>query len=94
MSEPVDIPSYPSLNIQHLEILPALSAKLQYFDIPYSAPMMSCEEKVAYLDILIKCVVPHISDIETGFQVTYLQNENYAQAIRRINSGFQWVKSN
>ena len=94
MSEPVDIPSYPSFNIQHLEILPALSAKLQYFEIPTSAPMMSSEEKAAFLDILIKCVVPHVSDTETGFQVTYLQNEDCAQAIRRLNSGFQWVKSN
>ena len=72
MSEPIDILEYPNLNIHHLEILPVFSARLQYHEIPSSAPMMSSDEKVAFLDILIKCVTPYVGDTETELKFQQL----------------------
>ena len=55
---------------------------------------MSFDEIAACLDILLKQVVPSVTDIETGFQITFLQNNPAAQTLRQLNSWFQWVKAN
>ena len=56
--------------------------------------MMSSEEKAAFLDIFIKCVTPYVGDTETGFRIIFLQNDDSAEAIRRLNSGFSLEKAN
>ena len=56
--------------------------------------MMSSDEKAAFLNILINCVTSYVGDTETSFRITFLQNDDSAEAIRRLNSGFSWVKAN
>ena len=86
--------SYPLLSVQQLEVLPVLSAKLQYFEIPTVAPAMSQDEKIQFLDVILKCFVHEVNNLETGFKITYLLDDTTAAAIRAINSGFSWVRPN
>ena len=50
----VESGSYPLLSVEQLEVLPVLSAKLQYFEIPTVAPAMSQDEKIQFLDVILK----------------------------------------
>ena len=52
------------------------------------------EEKSTFLDILLKCFLHEETNIETGFKISYLLDDQAASAIRAISSGFQWVRSN
>ena len=86
--------SYPLLSVQQLEVLPVLSAKLQYFEIPTVAPAMSQDEKIQLLDAVLKCFVHEVTNLETGFKITYLLDDSAASSIRAINSIFSWVRPN
>ena len=86
--------SYPLLSVQQLEVLPVLSTKLQYFEIPTLASAMSQDEKIQLLDVILKCFVHEVSNLETGFKITYLLDDSAASSIRAINSGFSWVRPN
>ena len=55
---------------------------------------MTPDEKATFLDIMLKCVVPYVQDTETGFRITFLSNDDGAEAIRKLNSDFAWVKAN
>ena len=94
MSEYIQVANYPSLNVEHLEILPNLAAKLQYHEVPTVPPIMSQDKKSAFLDVLLKCFLPSVTNIETGFKISYHQDDQAALAIRSISTGFQWVESN
>ena len=94
MSDFLQPGSYPTLSVQQLEVLPALSAKLQYVEIPSVAPSMSQDEKIHFLDIMLKCFVHEVANLETGFKITYLLDDSSASAIRAIKSGFSWVRPN
>ena len=88
MSEYIQPGNYPTLSVQHLEILPNLSAKLQYFEVPTVAPAMSYEEKTTLLDVILKCFLHEETNIETGFKITYLLDDQDASAIRATNLVF------
>ena len=53
---------------------------------------MSQDEKINFLDI--KCFVHEVANLETGFKIIYLLDDILAAAIRAIDSGFSWVRSN
>ena len=93
MSEYIQVSDYTSLSEEHLEILPNLTVKLQYQDVPTVAPILSHEEKAALLDVLLKCFHPSVTNIETGFKISFLEHDQAASAIRSISPGFQWVKN-
>ena len=86
--------SYLLLSIQPLEVLPVLSAKLQYFEIPNVAPAMSQDEKIQLLNTILKCFAHEVNNLETGFKIKYLLDDTSAAAIRAINSGFSCVRPN
>ena len=66
MSEYIQVSDYPSLSEEHLEILPNLTVKLQYQDVPTVAPILSYEEKSALLDVLLKCFHPMLQIFKPG----------------------------
>ena len=45
MFEYIQVLDYPNLREEHLEILPNLSLKIQYQDVPTVAPILSGEDK-------------------------------------------------
>ena len=85
MSEYIQPGNYPILSTQHLEILPNLSARLQYCEVPTVPPIMSHEEKTTFLDVLLKCFLHEETNIETGFKISYLLDDQAASAIRAIS---------
>ena len=93
MSDFIHPGSYPILSVAALEVLPVLSAKLQYVEIPSTAPPMSQDEKIQFLDIILKCFKHEVNNHETRFQITFLTDDSSAASIRAINSGFSWVRS-
>ena len=68
--------------------MPNLAAKLQYHEIPCSPPLMSSDEKAAFIDIMLKCVIPCVGDTETGFRITFLSNDDGAEAIPKLKPIF------
>ena len=74
MSDQIQVLDYPNLREEHLEILPNLSLRIQYQDIPTVAPVLSSEDKAAFLDILVKCFHPSVTNIETRFRISFLEN--------------------
>ena len=51
MSEP--LVSYPNLGPEHLEILPNLSNKIAYQDVPTTIPPLSPDQKASFLDAIL-----------------------------------------
>ena len=88
------VATYPSLRSEHLEILPNLSNRILYQDIPTTLPSLSSDEKATFLSIMIKCFVPDISNEETKFHISFLDNDQAPTAIRAISPQFSWVKRN
>ena len=70
MSDFLHPESYTTLSVQQLEVLATLSAKLKYVEIPSVAPSMSQDEKIHFLDIMLKCFVHEVANLETEFKVT------------------------
>ena len=93
MSEYIQVLDYPNLSKEHLEILPNLNVKLQYQDVPTIAPILSHEEKAQFLDVILKCFHPSVTNIETGFKISFLEDDRASSQIRAISPGFQWVKN-
>ena len=87
-------PSYPNLRTEHLEILPNLSQRICYQDIPTKMPDLSSDEKATFLNIMVKCFVPDITNEETKFHISFLDNDEAPTAIRQICPQFRWVKRN
>ena len=87
-------PSYPNLRTEHLEILPNLSNRICYQDIPTTLPALSSDEKATFLNIMVKCFVPDIANEETKFHISFLDNEDAPTAIKQIGPQFRWVKRN
>ena len=85
-------PSYPSLRTEHLEILPTLSQRICYQDIPTMMPALSSDEKATFLNIMVKCFVPDVTNLETAFHISFLDNDDAATAIKQISPQFIWVK--
>ena len=56
------VPSYPNLRTEHLEILPNLSQRICYQDIPKTMPALSSDEKATFLNIMVKCFRPESWD--------------------------------
>ena len=71
-------PSYPSLRTEHLEILPTLSQRICYQDIPTMMPALSSDEKATFLNIMVKCFVPDVTNLETAFHISFLDNDDAA----------------
>ena len=90
MSEPVA--SYPDLGPEHLEILPNLSNKINYQDVPTTLPPLSPEQKASFLDAILKCFVPNVTMEETKFHISFLENEEAVRAIKGISPQFSWPK--
>ena len=93
MSDQIQVLDYPSLRDEYLEILPNLSLRIQYQDIPTVAPALSSEDKAAFLDILLKCFHPSVTNLETRFQISFLENDEASSAIRAISPQLNWVKN-
>ena len=93
MSEYIQVLDYPNLKEEHLEILPNLSLKIHYQEIPTVAPILSGEDKAAFLDVLLKCFHPSVTNIETRSKISFLENDEASSAIRAISPGFNWVKN-
>ena len=88
------ISSYPSLKSEHLEILPNLSNRILYQDIPTSLPTLSIEEKASFLNTVAKCFIKDNTIKETKFRINYLDNDVAPEAIKAISPQFSWVKRN
>ena len=92
MSEP--LASYPNLGPEHLEILPNLSNKIAYQDVPTTIPPLSPEQKASFLDAILKCFVPNLTLEETKFHISFLENEDAVRTIKGISPQFSWAKRN
>ena len=57
-------------------------------------PALSSDEKATFLNIMVKCFVPDITNEETKFHISFLDNDDAATAIRQISPQFSWVKRN
>ena len=93
MSQYIQVLDYHNLSEEHLEILPNLNLKIQYQDVPTVAPILSPEEKAQFLDVILKCFHPSVTNIETGFKISFLEDDRASSQIRAISPGFQWVKN-
>ena len=93
MSDQIQVLDYPSFRDKHLEILPNLSLRIQYQDIPTVAPPLTSEDRAAFLDIMVKCFRPSVTNLETRFQISFLENDEAPTAIRQISPQFNWVKN-
>ena len=78
------VPNYPSLRSEHLEILPNLSNRILYQDVPTTLPVLSSDEKATFLNTIVKCFVPDVTIEETKFRISFLDNEDAPTAIRQI----------
>ena len=85
------VPNYPSLRSEHLEILPNLSNRILYQDVPTSLPVLSSEEKANFLNTVVKCFIPDVTIEETKFRINFLDNEDAPEAIKAISPQFSWV---
>ena len=94
MSDLISSSSYPSLKTEHLEILPNLSNKILYQEIPSSLPNLTVEEKAVFLNTVAKFFIEDNTIDETKFRITYLDNDVAPEAIRQISPQFSWVKRN
>ena len=94
MSDLISSSNYPSLKTEYLEILPNLSNKILYQEIPSSLPNLTVEEKVVFLNTVAKFFIEDNSIDETKFRITYLDNDVAPQAIRQISPQFSWVRCN
>ena len=88
------VPTYPSLRSEHLKILPNLSNRICYQEIPTTLPSLSSDEKANFLNIILKCFVPDISNEETKFHISFLDSEEAPAAVKAISPQFSWVKKN
>ena len=88
------VATYPSLRSEHLKILPNLSNRICYQEIPTTFPSLSSDEKDNFLNIILKCFVPDISNEETKFHISFLDSEEAPAAVKAISPHFSWVKKN
>ena len=88
------VATYPNLRSEHLKILPNLSNRILYQEIPTTIPSLSSDEKANFLNIILKCFVPDISNEETKFHISFLDNEEAPEAIKAVSPHFSWVKRN
>ena len=94
MSDQISSANYPSLKTEYLEILPNLSNKILYQEIPSSLPNLTVEEKAVFLHTIAKFFIEDTSLDETKFRITYLDDDIAPQAIRQISPQFSWVRCN
>ena len=94
MSDQISSANYTSLKTEYLEILPNLSNKILYQEIPSSLPNLTVEEKAVFLHTILKTFVENNSLDETKFRITYLDDDTAPQAIRQISPEFSWVRCN
>ena len=94
MSDQIPSANYPSLKTEYLEILPNLSNKILYQEIPTSLPNLRVEEKAVFLHTILKTFVEDNSLDETKFRINYLDDDTAPQAFRQISPEFSWVRSN
>ena len=88
------VATYPNLRSEHLKILPNLSNRILYQEIPTTIPSLSSDEKANFLNIILKCFVPDISNEETKFHISFLDSEEAPAAVKAISPHFSWVKKN
>ena len=94
MSDQIATTNYPSLKSEYLEIIPNLSNKILYQEIPTSLPNLSLEEKALFLNTLLKTFNEDNNLEETRFRITYLNDDTASQAFRAINQELSWVRPN
>ena len=94
MSDQIPTTQYPSLKLEYLEIIPNLSNRILYQEIPTDVPNLSLEEKAKFLDTVLKIFVEDVNLEETGFRIKYLDDDNYSQAFRALHRDFAWVQPN
>ena len=69
MSDQVPTTQYPSLKLEHLEIIPIFSNRILYQEIPTHVPNLSLEEKTKFLDAVLKTFEEDVDLDETGFRI-------------------------
>ena len=94
MSDQISTENYPSLKTKYLEIIPNLSNKILYQEIPSSLPNLNLEEKAVFLHTLLKTFVEDNNLDETKFRINYLDDDTAPQAFRAISPELSWVKPN
>ena len=94
MSDQISSANYPSLKTEYLEILPNLSNKILYQEIPSSLPNLTVEEKAVFLNTILKTFVEDNSLDEIKFRINYLDDDTAPQAFRQISPEFSWVRCN
>ena len=94
MSDQVSTENYPSLKTEYLEIIPNLSNKILYQEIPSSLPNLNLEEKAVFLHTLLKTFIEDNNLEETKFRITYLDDDTAPQAFRAISPELSWVRPN
>ena len=94
MSEPVLTTQYPSLKLEHLEIIPIFSNKILYQDVPTHIPNLTLEEKTKFRDAVLKTFEEDVDLVETGFRIKYLDDPSYSLAFKAIHKDFEWVQQN
>ena len=94
MSDQIPTTQYPSLKLEYLEIIPNLSNRILYQEIPTDIPNLSLEEKAKFLDTVLKIFVEDVNLEETGFRIKYLDDDSYSQAFRALHKDFAWVQPN
>ena len=93
MSDLISSSNYPSLKTEYLEILPNLSNKILYQEIPSSLPNLTVEEKAVFLNTIAKFFIEDTSLNETKFRITYLDDDVAPQAIRQILHGLDAIST-
>ena len=94
MSDQISTENYPSLKSEYLEIIPNLSNKILYQEIPASLPNLNLEEKALFLHTLLKTFIEDNNLEETKFRITYLDDDTASQAFRAITQELSWVRPN
>ena len=94
MSDQIATTQYPSLKMEYLEIIPNLSNRILYQEIPTDIPNLSLEEKANFLNTILKIFVEDTNLEETRFRIKYLDDDTHSQAFRALHQEFSWVQPN
>ena len=94
MSDQIATTQYPSLKMEYLEIIPNLSNRILYQEIPTDIPNLSLEEKANFLNTILKIFVEDTNLEETRFRITYLDDDTHSQAFSALHQEFSWVQPN
>ena len=94
MSDQIATTQYPSLKSEYLEIIPNLSNRILYQEIPTCLPNLSLEEKALFLNTILKIFVEDTNLEEIRFRITYLDDDTHSQAFRALHQEFSWVQPN